>query len=180
MNELQAICAETIEAWDNKQDISAFIEKIRFHLVVSSVEDQPSKKKKTGGGKSSTLPALPAFAEPYREQLQSWWELRKQQHKSRAVDAISKRTISALENARDLDVLEEFCNLASEASWLSLGFAGHTEMLEKLARDKTFKPSSVTNKGGRGKFNGYQRQAEVEMVDHPAYKPLLTDTDVFF
>lgn len=180
MSELRAICTEMIEAWDNDQDISAFVEKIKFHIVVSSIDDQPSKKKRRGGGKLSTLPPLPAFAEPYREQLQSWWELRKQQHGSRAVDAISKRTISALENARDLDVLEEFCNLASEASWLSLGFAGHTEMLERLARDKTFKPSSIANKGGRGRFNGYQRQAEAEVLDHPAYKPLLTDTDVFF
>jgi hypothetical protein len=78
------------------------------------------------------LPSLPDFAEPYRQDLQFWWEKRKRQHRGSAKNEISCRTILALKKARDLGVLKEFCALVSERPWLTLGFAGYTQALQNL------------------------------------------------
>jgi hypothetical protein len=178
MSELESLCVEALNSWDSDGDISEAMEKIRLHLALFP----PDKTKKRGARKTSIkgagsciLPPLPDFAEPYREHLQLWWEQRKQAHKGRAKDEISSRTVSALDNARTLGVLEEFCVFASEASWLSLGFAGYTEILEKLARDKTFTPSAPISKLNRGNGRMYQQQTEKDMTNHPAYQPLNID-----
>lgn len=195
MSELESLCIKTLKIWDKycsdspwtvDGEIAEAMEKIRLHLALfPPVETRASRK--TG---SCVLPPLPAFAEPYREHLQSWWEQRKRHHKGNAKNEISRRTIAALEDARKLGVLEEFCVVASEASWLSLGFAGYTEALEKLARDKTFTPSSQSASSSlsarfRGSGRTYQQQSEQDMTNHPAYRPLSIDSaemdkDVFF
>lgn len=188
MSELESLCIEVLKSWDSDGDIAEAMEKIRLNLALFP----PDKTKKRGarktsakGAESCILPPLPDFAEPYREHLQLWWEQRKQVHKSRAKDEISSRTISALEDARSFGVLEEFCVFASEASWLSLGFAGYREVLEKLARDKTITPSAPVSKLNRGSGKVYQQQTEKDMANHPAYQPLNIDSaageeDVFF
>lgn len=165
--EFQMLCTQIVEAWDRDGDVAPIIDKMRMYLAVA-----PRKKTASGPSRSNAIPPLPAFSEPYREQLQSWWEMRKLHHKSKAVNVLSARTIKALENANDLGVLKEFCDLAAESSWLSLGFPGHTEMLEKLAQDKKFKPGVK-----QSKFDRYPDNA-----NNPAYKPLVIDTgsDVFF
>lgn len=166
-NEFQDFCGEIVKAWDRQDEISPIIEKIRMHLCIAA-----HTKARGKSVSQPVLPPLPAFAERYREQLQSWWEMRKLHHKARAKGSLSIRSIKALENANALGVLEEFCEIASESSWLSLGFPGHTEMLEKLAQDKKFKAGA---KGSR-----FMRQDDG--IINPAYKPLEIDEDgdVFF
>lgn len=188
MSELESLCVEALNSWDSDGDISEAMEKIRLHLALFP----PDKTKKRGarktsakGAESCILPPLPDFAEPYREHLQLWWEQRKREHKSKAKNEISSRTISALDNAKRFGVLEEFCVFASEASWLSLGFAGYTETLERLARDKTFTPSAPNSKPNKRSGKMYQPQTEKDMTNHPAYQPLNIDSaageeDVFF
>ena len=41
----------------------------------------------------------------------------------------------ALEYARDAGILKLYCEYASERNWQSLGFAGHKETIEKLAKE---------------------------------------------
>ena len=40
--------------------------------------------------------------------------------------------------ANELGVLREYAELASEAAWISLGFSGHVDVLQKLQRDLKF------------------------------------------
>lgn len=161
------LCSEAVEAWDKDGDVAPVIEKMKLYLAVA-----PRKTRKPRRSTTSALPLLPGFAEPYREKLQSWWELRRLQHAAKAKDSLSARTIAALESANELGVLEEFCDLASESSWLSLGFPGYTEMLEKLAQDKKFKTGARQMK----------KDGQEQNLNNPSYKPLVIDknSDVFF
>ena len=180
MSELESLCVEALNSWDSDGDISEAMEKIRLHLALFPPEKTKKKRaRKTvaKGAGSCILPPLPDFAEPHREHLQLWWEQRKQAHKSRAKDEISIRTVSALDDARKLGVLKEFCVFASETSWLSLGFAGYTETLERLVRDKTFTPSAPGSRANRGNGKMYQQQTEKDMTNHPAYQPLNIDSN---
>lgn len=76
---------------------------------------------------------LPDWLEAYREPLMQWLENRKKKHKLEP--ALSTLTIRALEYARSLGVLEYYCEYVSETGWRSLGFAGHKEAIDKLAKD---------------------------------------------
>lgn len=76
---------------------------------------------------------LPEWAEPYRHHLTEWLAKRLAKHKLKP--EITKNTISALEYAKSLGVLAQYCEYASERQWQSLGFAGHKELIEKLAKD---------------------------------------------
>jgi hypothetical protein len=114
-----------------------------------------------------TLPPLPDYVEPYRNYLESWWQYRWSVHKRTATQVITKQTLGALQLAKELDVLEEFCEEASTKTWVSLGFAGHTDYIQKLARDKKFVPGKPVNY--------FQPRTTVDMEKHPSYRPLVID-----
>lgn len=156
-NEFQELCSIAVDAWENDQDLDAIINKMKIALILA----QAPKRKAT----NSVLPALPEFAEPYRELLQLWWEKRCKKHKALNKTRLSTKTISALSYAHKLNVLEEFCEEASERDWSSLGFAGFVDHLHKLEKDK-----KIACYGGP--------RATVNMQTHPSYRPLVVDEPV--
>lgn len=108
--------------------------------------DSQKPKQAASRGRNAAR-ALPAFAEPVRGLLEDWWRLRKQRHRASAGDALTPRSISALEFAHSLGVLQAFAELAAESGWLSLGFNGHRDFIRKLADDQ-----NLNNKPGRSGF----------------------------
>ena len=76
---------------------------------------------------------LPEWLEPYREHLLQWLEKRQKKHK--LPPELTSSTMRALEYARDAGILKLYCEYASERNWQSLGFAGHKETIEKLAKE---------------------------------------------
>jgi hypothetical protein len=83
---------------------------------------------------------LPDWLEEHRGHLELWLENRRKKHRSNP--EITKLTIKGLMYARELGVLAEYCEYASEMNWMSLGFAGHRELIQKLAKEhgKVVKP----------------------------------------
>lgn len=162
------LCIEIIEAWDSEENVEEIINEMRLAIAVS-----PSAKKRRVA--SFVLPSLPDFAEPYRSSLQLWWERRCRKHKNAERNVLSSKTIAALELARKLDVLKEFCEEASEKDWASLGFAGFTEFLLKLERDKKFASSGTASV----RTNSFQPRPTVDMEKHPSYRPLINQDEEF-
>lgn len=76
---------------------------------------------------------LPDWLEEHRAHLESWLENRKRKHRSNF--GITKLTLKGLIYAKELGVLAEYCEYASEMNWMSLGFAGHRELIQKLAKE---------------------------------------------
>lgn len=76
---------------------------------------------------------IPEWLEQYREYIMSWLENRKRKH--RLKPALSPLTMKALEYAKELGILEQFCEVISERNWQSLGFVGHRETIERLAEE---------------------------------------------
>jgi hypothetical protein len=72
--------------------------------------------------------------------LLKWLENRKKKHK--LDPEFTKFTLNGLTYARDLGVLAEYCEYSAEMNWRSLGFAGHKELIQKLAKEhgKAIKP----------------------------------------
>lgn len=85
---------------------------------------------------------LPDWLEPYRDELISWQKQRAKAH-PKLQRGISKISIRGLMYAKECGVLQEYCELASESTWQSLGFAGHKEYIQKLVKDKN--PGSGKN-----------------------------------
>lgn len=83
---------------------------------------------------------MPGWLEPHREQIEAWLQNRKKKHKSDP--QLTKLTMKGLMYAEELGVLAEYCEYASEMNWVSLGFAGHRELIQKLAKEhgKAVKP----------------------------------------
>ena len=82
------------------------------------------------------LPAgveLPDWLEPCRKHLMQWLCSRQKRYKLRP--ELTSSTMRALEYARDAGVLEIYCEYISERNWQSLGFAGHRDTIEKLAKE---------------------------------------------
>lgn len=50
--------------------------------------------------------------------------------------------MTALKYARQLNVLNEFCELASESCWQSLGFSGYKNCVYNLTKEKTVDPAA--------------------------------------
>lgn len=82
---------------------------------------------------------LPEWAEPYVGELTHWLVNRAKRHKLQP--EIKASTIRGLEYARNQGVLKEYCEYASENSWQSLGFPGHKDVVDKLAKENNKKPS---------------------------------------
>lgn len=85
--------------------------------------------------KGGSRRALPAFAEAYRESLEAWWVLRRQRHRASSQNGLTTRSLKALTYALDQGVLEQFCDLAAESGWISLGFVGHRDVIDRLAQE---------------------------------------------
>lgn len=80
---------------------------------------------------------LPAFAEVVRPQLEAWWRLRKQRHGAKAGNELQSRSVNALAFANERGVLEAFADLAAESGWISLGFAGYRDVIDRLAAEQS-------------------------------------------
>lgn len=78
---------------------------------------------------------LPEWLEPHRGALELWQANRARQHR-RAQPGIQERSMHALQEARRRGLLKEFCDYASERTWMSLGFAGYRDLLFKLEQEK--------------------------------------------
>lgn len=76
---------------------------------------------------------LPEWLEPHRVNLIEWLKNRRKKH--RLEPEISKLSIKALEYARSLGVLAQYCEVASEANWQSLGFIGSRDAIDRLAKE---------------------------------------------
>ncbi|MGA1713326.1 MAG: hypothetical protein ACO4CS_18745 [bacterium] len=76
---------------------------------------------------------LPDWLEPHRDHLIEWLKNRKKKHKLQP--EISKLSMKALEYAKSLGVLAQYCEVASERNWQSLGFIGAREAIDKLAKE---------------------------------------------
>lgn len=66
--------------------------------------------------------------------ITEWLLKRKARH--RLDPEITSRSLKALEEAKKLNVLSEYCEIAAERGWSSLGFVGYAEFLEKLSKEK--------------------------------------------
>lgn len=95
---------------------------------------------------STAAATLPDFAEPVRAQLEAWWRLRKQRHRAASGAALTSRSVNALAYANSLGVLVAFADLAAESGWLSLGFDGHRNLIDRLATEHV--PSDCTDHSG--------------------------------
>lgn len=76
---------------------------------------------------------LPEWLEPYREHITAWLRNRKKKHKLEA--ELTSSTLRGLEYAKDIGVLEEYCEFVSENAWRSLGFPGYKKTIDSLAKD---------------------------------------------
>jgi hypothetical protein len=83
---------------------------------------------------------IPAWLQPYKPYLLKWLENRRKKHK--LDPELTKFTLNGLTYAKDLGVLAEYCEYSAEMNWRSLGFAGHKELIQKLAKEhgKALKP----------------------------------------
>lgn len=84
---------------------------------------------------ASTQLQLSDWLEPHREALEKWLDQRAKAH-PKLPREISGRSMTALLYAKECDVLGDFCELASEATWQSLGFNGFKGYIGKLVQDK--------------------------------------------
>lgn len=107
-------------------------------------------KAQEAASKSSrvSLP-LPTCAEPFRELLAAWWSLRCRTHPKLPRVGLNSRSVNALLYAEQFGVLQQFCELASEAAWQSLGFNGYRQYIEKLAQDES-QPTQYGTSGRSG------------------------------
>jgi hypothetical protein len=84
--------------------------------------------------------ALEPWLEPYRKPLEQWLVQRLREH-PRLPWGITERSMAALVYANEQGVIAEFCQLASEATWQSLGFNGYKDYIDKLVKEKRGKAS---------------------------------------
>jgi hypothetical protein len=93
------------------------------------------QERKRGRSAASARLRLSDWLEPHREALEKWLDQRAKAHPKLARE-ISSRSMTALLYAKECDVLGDFCELASEATWQSLGFNGFKGYINKLVQDK--------------------------------------------
>lgn len=120
----------------------------------------PSKARKPAA-------ALPGFAEPVRPDLERWYRARHQRHKIPADEqGLSVRGVNALTYAHEHGVLVEFAALAADAGWVSLGFNGYRDYIDKLAAENLNATSghseSRTVSSGRGAWATSRQSEAVE------------------
>jgi hypothetical protein len=84
--------------------------------------------------KGSRRLELPEWLEPCRSHLEQWQQNRKKAH-PKAPGGITDSTLKGLLYAKECGILNEYCAYASEKNWQSLGFIGHREAIDKLAKE---------------------------------------------
>lgn len=102
--------------------------------------EQPAKHSETppeAPARRSDPLRLPAYAEPFRGLLEAWLKQSRRKNRSKGTQ-LSSFDLRGLEAAKQMGVLSEFCERASESSWMSLGFSGHIDFMQKLQRDSKF------------------------------------------
>ena len=112
-----------------------------FNLKIKS--NTKTIKPKTINPRTPHSPPLELldWLEPYRADLDQWQANRRKAH-PKVAPGLTRSTLNGLLYARKANVLEEYCSHASERNWQSLGFIGHEEVINKLAKQKgtTIKP----------------------------------------
>jgi hypothetical protein len=103
-------------------------------LPVAPVAPAPRKRSSRASEPVEPI-ALEPWLEPYREPLEGWLRRRLKAHPTMEWE-ITSRSMAALRYANEQKVLAEFCDLAAEKSWQSLGFIGYKESVDKLAKEK--------------------------------------------
>lgn len=106
---------------------------------------QPAARSQTPPGASvrrSEQLQLPAYAEPVRTALEAWLAQSRKKHRS-SKRQLSPSDLRGIKAAHELGVLAEYAELASESTWMSLGFSGHVDLLQKLQRDAKFHGGAV-------------------------------------
>lgn len=101
-------------------------------------EQQPAaapRRPSTRAVRPSEPIALEPWLEPHRKPLERWLTQRLKKHPKLPWE-ISSRSMAALAYAKDCKVLAEFCELATEATWQSLGFNGYKDYVDKLVKEK--------------------------------------------
>jgi len=90
---------------------------------------------------------LPDWLEPYREHLEQWQANRRKAH-PRVAPGLTKSTLNGLLYAKQLGVLAEYCEYASERNWQSLGFIGYKDVICKITKEcgKQVPANPTTNK----------------------------------
>ena len=96
------------------------------------LEKNPPTPPKTTKSNGKRKLVLPEWLEPYRSDLEQWQANRKRAYPKLA-PGLTATSIKALEYARSVGVLAEYCSYVSERNWQSLGFIGHQETIDKLA-----------------------------------------------
>jgi hypothetical protein len=104
--------------------------------TASTPDRSPQRPPRGAVGRIQPL-MLPSYAEPFREALETWLKQSRRRNRSKGPQ-LSSFDLRGLEAAKQMGVLAEFCELASNSSWQSLGFSGHTDCLQKLQRDAKF------------------------------------------
>jgi hypothetical protein len=112
-----------------------------FYVFTDSPEGQASpdlpaiRKPSSRSAKPAEPIALESWLEPHRGPLERWLRQRLKAHPKLAWE-ITGRSVVALKYAYVRGVLADFCELAAESTWVSLGFAGYKEYIEKLVKEK--------------------------------------------
>jgi hypothetical protein len=102
----------------------------------SSTDDRRQTPPEASVRRSEPL-RLPAHAEPFRAALEGWLEQSRKKHRNKKRQ-LSPNDLRGINAAHELGVLAEYAELASESAWMSLGFSGHIDLLQKLQRDQKF------------------------------------------
>lgn len=77
---------------------------------------------------------LPDWLEPYRAGIELWLTRSREKHR-RAEWEVGRRSVEALRHALSLNCVEALLEVAAERKWLSLGFVGYADTIEKLAKE---------------------------------------------
>lgn len=95
----------------------------------------PVLPKRRGRALPAARISLEPWLEPHRPLLERWLAQRKKAHPKLAQE-VTARSMTALRHANDRGVLAEFCELAAEGTWQSLGFNGYRNYIDKLVADR--------------------------------------------
>lgn len=112
-----------------------------FYVFTDTPEAQPSpelpaiRMPSSRSARPAEPIALEPWLEPHRGPLERWLTQRLKAHPKLQWE-ITGRSVLALKYAYVRGVLADFCELAAESSWVSLGFAGYKEYIERLVKEK--------------------------------------------
>jgi hypothetical protein len=94
----------------------------------------PARRPRSRSAASAQL-ELEDWLEPHRQALERWMAQRMKAY-PKLPREITTRSLTALQYAKELNVLQDFCELASESCWQSLGFNGYKSYIDKIVQEK--------------------------------------------